>query len=321
MKRPFFDQARQALEQSLSAPQRYGTAFHILPPYPDVSVMPAEHFESGHNLEHSDFTDTHYTYFKEQALSNPYLIWHWAHSDILPVQTVIIHEGEHKKIRLTYEKKSSVSDVLWIIVEKNASLDLEDIVTNTALAFRHMHLVQHEGSRVRLWHVRGNNTFSYDSLRVTLLERNAEVQVVHLASGSLPTQTDMGVRVEHVGQNTKSQMQVRHTGYAQQTFIYRGVIDIAKGASGSQGYQQGRSLLLSSQAKSDIVPELHIKTNDVQCSHGVTTTHLDDRALFYLRSRGIAQEKARQLAIRGFFHQNLALSEPLAHTIDTLVSS
>lgn len=71
----------------------------------------------------------------------------------------------------------------------------------------------------------------------------------------------------------------------------------------------------------DFLPELAIKTNDVKCSHGITMTHLDDAALFYLRSRGLAVPTARQLATRGFFHHQLTLPPKVAALLEDVITT
>ena len=59
-------------------------------------------------------------------------------------------------------------------------------------------------------------------------------------------------------------------------------------------------MLLSKNARADSKPELIIHADDVKCSHGATVGDLDEEALFFLRSRGITENIARGLLIRGF---------------------
>jgi Fe-S cluster assembly protein SufD len=82
--------------------------------------------------------------------------------------------------------------------------------------------------------------------------------------------------------------------------VFQGKIKVAEGAVKTDGYQLSRALLLSDQAEMDAKPELEIYADDVKCSHGSTVGELDERALFYLRSRGIGEEEARALLIKAF---------------------
>ncbi len=65
-------------------------------------------------------------------------------------------------------------------------------------------------------------------------------------------------------------------------------------------YQTNRNLLNSKTAQMFAKPQLEIYADDVKCSHGLTTGHLDDDALFYMRSRGINQEEAHLMLLVAF---------------------
>jgi Fe-S cluster assembly protein SufD len=79
------------------------------------------------------------------------------------------------------------------------------------------------------------------------------------------------------------------------------MIYVAPGASGADGYQSNRNLVLDRRARADSMPGLEINTDDVRCTHGATVGQLDDDQIFYLQSRGIARKEAEQLVVKGFF--------------------
>jgi Fe-S cluster assembly protein SufD len=82
--------------------------------------------------------------------------------------------------------------------------------------------------------------------------------------------------------------------------VFLGRIAVRPDAQKSDAQQVNRNLLLSPRAAADTKPELEILADDVKCSHGATVGDLDEEALFYLRSRGIAAEDARRLLIEAF---------------------
>ncbi len=82
--------------------------------------------------------------------------------------------------------------------------------------------------------------------------------------------------------------------------VFQGKICVQKDAQKTDGHQLSRALLLSDQAEMDAKPELEIHADDVKCSHGNTMGDLDESALFYLRSRGLNENEARDLLIRAF---------------------
>ena len=82
--------------------------------------------------------------------------------------------------------------------------------------------------------------------------------------------------------------------------VFNGKIFVRKDAQKTDAKQTNRNLLLSNEATVDTKPQLEIYADDVRCTHGATVGQLDDDAIFYLRSRGIGEEEARQLLIHAF---------------------
>jgi Fe-S cluster assembly protein SufD len=87
------------------------------------------------------------------------------------------------------------------------------------------------------------------------------------------------------------------------TGVFNGRVYVRPNAQKSDATQMNKNLLLSDQATVDTKPQLEIFADDVKCSHGATIGQLDEKALFYLRSRGIGADQARQLLIRGFANE------------------
>lgn len=82
--------------------------------------------------------------------------------------------------------------------------------------------------------------------------------------------------------------------------VFNGKVFVAVGASGTDGYQSNKNLLLSNEARVDTKPQLEIFNDDVKCSHGATVGQLEEEELFYLLSRGLNESLARNLLTYGF---------------------
>ncbi|MDA1239180.1 MAG: Fe-S cluster assembly protein SufD [Proteobacteria bacterium] len=82
--------------------------------------------------------------------------------------------------------------------------------------------------------------------------------------------------------------------------IFQGKILVKPMAQKTDGYQLSQALLLDEESQFLVKPELEIYADDVACSHGSTSGAIDEEALFYLRSRGIPDEKARELLVLAF---------------------
>ena len=88
--------------------------------------------------------------------------------------------------------------------------------------------------------------------------------------------------------------------------VFNGKALVHKGAFDTNANQYNHNLLLSENAEINTKPELEIYTDDVKCSHGTTVGQLDEDAIFYLRSRGIPKELAKQLLTKTFITRILA---------------
>jgi Fe-S cluster assembly protein SufD len=82
--------------------------------------------------------------------------------------------------------------------------------------------------------------------------------------------------------------------------VFDGTIVVRKDAQKTDAAQTNKNILLSREALVHSTPRLEIFADDVKCKHGSTTGQLDDAALFYLRSRGIAEAEARTLLVYAF---------------------
>lgn len=83
-------------------------------------------------------------------------------------------------------------------------------------------------------------------------------------------------------------------------------VEVARGAQQTDGEQSLRGLLLQRTATVNLKPELEIFADDVKCAHGATVGELDQRALFYLQSRGVTEARAKALLTRAFVADAMA---------------
>ena len=110
--------------------------------------------------------------------------------------------------------------------------------------------------------------------------------------------------VDHNAPHTKSNVDYRGAlqGKGARS-VWIGDVLIRKVAEGIETYESNRNLVLTDGCRADSVPNLEIETGEIAgAGHSSTTGRFDDEQLFYLRSRGIDEEEARRLVVRGFFH-------------------
>lgn len=117
---------------------------------------------------------------------------------------------------------------------------------------------------------------------------------------------DTQLAIRHDALNTASESVWRGVADQRARGVFRGAIVVAEGADGSDASLSNKNLLLSPLAEIDTKPELEIYADEVKAAHGATVGQLDERALFYLRSRGIPLVEARTLLTAAFCRAVLA---------------
>ncbi|EIL97835.1 Fe-S cluster assembly protein SufD [Rhodanobacter thiooxydans] len=111
---------------------------------------------------------------------------------------------------------------------------------------------------------------------------------------------DTQLAIRHQALDTTSTSTWRGVASDRARGVFRGAIVVAPGADGSDANLNNKNLLLSPGAEIDTKPELEIYADEVQAAHGATVGQLDERSLFYLRSRGIPLAEARALLTAAF---------------------
>jgi len=111
---------------------------------------------------------------------------------------------------------------------------------------------------------------------------------------------DNVLKIDHSAPNSVSDQYYKGVLDGQAKAAFAGKIHVHRPAQQTNAYQTNNNLLLSPDAEINTKPELEIYADDVKCSHGATAGELDERELFYLRSRGLDPETARTMLTFAF---------------------
>lgn len=141
------------------------------------------------------------------------------------------------------------------------------------------------------------------SVKVQLLEENAETLLQGISRLDDTAQSHVHTSVEHLAPHTQSRQHFKGLLKGKSHSSFEGKIFVHPIAQKTQGYQLCNHLLMSDQATVNVKPNLEIFADDVKASHGATLGQLDEEALFYLTSRGIALDDAKQYLIKGFIQE------------------
>ncbi len=113
----------------------------------------------------------------------------------------------------------------------------------------------------------------------------------------------------HLAPDTYSRSIFKYATDGSSQVHVNGKVTIEQGAPGSDTHLLAKSLLLSENAISKVIPMLFVRNADVAAGHGSAMTPFSDEELFYLRSRGIGENESRRLILQGFLRDLLLKSE------------
>lgn len=151
-----------------------------------------------------------------------------------------------------------------------------------------------------------NNTFALDgnfirnNVKTVLLEDNAVSNLFGLTLVNQTNLADHHTKVDHYSPNCQSNEFYKTILFDNAVGVFNGKILVRKDAQKTNAYQSSKNILLSDAARMYTKPELEIYADDVKCSHGASTGHIDEEALFYLQARGIGRDYAKSLLLFAF---------------------
>ncbi len=191
-----------------------------------------------------------------------------------------------------------------IIVEDGADLTVVSVQQWNDDA---IHLASHfarVGRDAKLRHV--SVSLDGDVIRINpsvhLVSEGADVELYGAYFATTGQHIEQQVFVDHNAPKTKSRVTYKGAlqGRGAHT-VWIGDVLIRQSAAGTDSYEQNRNLLLTDGARADSIPNLEIETGDIAgAGHASASGRFDDEQLFYLQARGISEEEARRLVVRGF---------------------
>lgn len=194
------------------------------------------------------------------------------------------------------------NNVTEIILEKNASVYHYKLQAESKKSFHTGSLIidQKESSQLISYFISTGSLQSRQNIHATLNEINTRCQLKGLYAARLSQQMETHILIDHLCPQGESDTHYRGILSDKSRGIFNGKVIVHSNAQKTKAKQTNKNLLLSENAKADTRPEFEIYADDVQCSHGATVGRLDEASLFYLRSRGIHEENAKQILTRAF---------------------
>ncbi len=129
---------------------------------------------------------------------------------------------------------------------------------------------------------------------------NAVGNTISIAVASKGQYQDTGAKMIHLGKNTKSNIISKSIAANGGTSNYRGTVSVSKKAINSNSKIKCDTILIDENSNSETIPKNLIENNTATLEHEATTTKISKEQLFYLMSRGMDEERAKELLILGF---------------------
>ena len=165
--------------------------------------------------------------------------------------------------------------------------------------------------------VNGNNGSKVTMLYPTsvLVGEHAKSDFIGIAFAGKGQNQDTGTKVYHMAPNTTSTVQSKSISKDGGITSYRGLLHIKKGAKNCKSHVRCDALMVDNISKSNTFPYMDVKEKEVELGHEATIGKISDEQVFYLMSRGLKQETARQMIVSGFI-EPVVKALPLEYAVE-----
>lgn len=216
-----------------------------------------------------------------------------------------------------YSSDSLHSAVVEIIVKKggrcryttiqNWSTNVYNLVTKRAIA--------HEGATME-W-VDGNLgskvTMKYPA--VVMTGEYAKGETLSIAFAGAGQHQDAGAKMVHAAPHTSSSIVSKSVARGGGRTSYRGLVQVTEGSHHAKSTVKCDALLVDDISRSDTYPYVDVREDDVQMGHEATVSKISEEQLFYLMSRGLTEDEAMAMIVRGFI-EPIARELPMEYAIE-----
>ena len=217
----------------------------------------------------------------------------------------------------TYSSESLHSAVVEIICKphsrvryttiQNWSGNVYNLVTKRAMAYEDATMEWVDGN------LGSKLTMKYPS--VYMVEEGAHGEILSIAFSGANQHQDAGGKVVHLAPNTTSRIISKSISKNGGRSSYRGLLKVAKNATGCKSHVVCDALMLDSDSRSDTYPVIEVDAADVTVEHEARVSKIGEEQLFYLMSRGLSEEEASAMIVNGFI-EPLVKELPMEYAVE-----
>jgi Fe-S cluster assembly protein SufD len=227
----------------------------------------------------------------ENAISFPHLL-------------IIAEAGSKATIVESYASTSTgfTNAAVQIVVEGNANLTHYRVQKESPETFHYgvTEVAVGRGSFYNSTNINLGGALSRHDIELKFTAEGGEAFVdgLYMLNGS--QHSDTHSIIDHTVPNCTSHQTYKGVLNDKSRAVFNGKVFVRENAHGTDAQQSNKNLLLSNEARVDTKPQLEIFNDDVKCSHGATVGQLEEEELFYLLTRGLPENLARNLLTYGF---------------------
>lgn len=246
----------------------------------------------------------------------------------VPRHLIVAQQSSQLKVVSSFKSTTTAATftnaVAELVVEPNAHLDYNKIQyeldqanqVSSDFVYQFKDSV-YNGNTITL-----NGAWVRNNLSIALDGENCDSRLFGLYPIKGNQFVDNHTLVDHRKPNCLSNELYKGIADGNSTGVFNGKVFVRQDAQKTNAFQQNNNIILSDSGAIFAKPELEIYADDVKCSHGCTIGQFDEEAVFYLRSRGISEQKARNLMVYAFAEEvldNITI-EPLKIMVESLMA-
>jgi Fe-S cluster assembly protein SufD len=217
---------------------------------------------------------------------------------------VLVNAEASSELTLTEEFRNEgiLTSVNEIYVGENATVNYGAVETSDSeLTYSRRKAVVEDYGTINWLNSQFTGELKRTKIETVLRGDDSETEKLAIWYPTGEQHNDISMHAYHYGENTRCQMDSRAVVDGEARSVYEGLQHVGDRADDTQSFQDESVLMLSDRCEVDASPKLMIEDPNVEASHAASAGNLPEKELHYLESRGLSEERARKLIVKGYF--------------------
>jgi Fe-S cluster assembly protein SufD len=217
---------------------------------------------------------------------------------------VVVDAEENSELTLTEEFRNEglLTSINEIYVGENANVNYGAVeASDSELTYSRRKAVVSDYGTINWLNSQFKGELKRTKIETVLKGDNSETEKLAVWYPTGEQHNDISMHAYHRGENTRCQMDSRAVVDDRARSVYEGLQHVGDRADDTQSFQDESVLMLSDKCEVDASPKLMIEDPNVEASHAASAGNLPEKELHYLESRGLSEEQARKLIVKGYF--------------------